>query len=254
LIDEFYAHDRIMHFLDSEDEAEEKVEVEPIKEETKVMTRSEHEKADIAPPPASKAPYLTGRRARSLSPKSTSFKTTKAINPPQMPKVPLSTQVAHQVAKQEQGHKINIWVATDVLLESTDPQHQPGSMAVNHLAPSPKPASAKTCTVTKPQQTGPMAQTPTKPLQAKTDAKKTSPNEGKQASKKGPSQFKGKVDPKSKQVTMSQKLANMNKQIAIKAKQVDKTDIPKMKKPFDKVTKPIKTTERIVETPDGKGF
>jgi len=27
-----------------------------------------------------------------------------------------------------------------------------------------------------------------------------------------------------------------------------------MKKPFDEVMKPIKTTERIVETPDGKGY
>jgi len=27
-----------------------------------------------------------------------------------------------------------------------------------------------------------------------------------------------------------------------------------MKKPFDEITKPIKTTERIVETPDGKGY
>jgi len=35
---------------------------------------------------------------------------------------------------------------------------------------------------------------------------------------------------------------------------VDKTDSPKMKKPFAKVTKPTKTTERIVETPDGKSF
>ena len=49
-----------------------------------------------------------------------------------------------------------------MLLESTDPQHQPGSMMVNHLAPSPKQASTKTFasvaltpktpTVTKPQQ------------------------------------------------------------------------------------------------------
>jgi len=135
---------------------------------------------------------------------------------------------------------------------------------VNHLAPSPKPTSAKTFAsvastpktpaVTKTQQDGPAAQTPTKPLQAKMDAKKTPPNEGKQASKKGSNQFKGKVDLKPKQATMSQKLADVNKQIAIKAKQADKTDSPKMKKPFDEIMKPIKTTERIVETPDGKGY
>jgi len=52
-----------MHFLDSEDEAEEKVEAEPVKEETKVMTRSECEKANIAPPPASKAPTSVPRTA-----------------------------------------------------------------------------------------------------------------------------------------------------------------------------------------------
>jgi len=53
---------------------------------------------------------------------------------------------------------------------------------------------------------------------------------------------------------MSQKLADTSKQMAIKAKQADKNDSPRMKKPFDKVTKPIKTTDRIVETSDDKGF
>jgi len=152
------------------------------------MTRSEHKKEDIAPPPASKAPYPTGRRACSLSPKSTSSKTTKAASPHQAPKVPLSTQVAHQVAKCGRGHKVNIVVATDMLLKSTDPQHQPGSMTVNHLAPSPKPAntktfasvasSPKTPAVTKTRQASPTAQTLTKPVQAKTDAKKTAPSKG----------------------------------------------------------------------------
>jgi len=75
LIDEFYAHDGLMHFSDSEDEAKEKVEVGPNKEETKVMTRSENEKASIAPPPASKAPYPKNHRTHSLSPKPTSLKT-----------------------------------------------------------------------------------------------------------------------------------------------------------------------------------
>jgi len=225
-----------MHFSDSEDEAEEKIEVEPVKEETKVMTRSKYEKADIAPPPASKAPYPKNRRTHSLSPKSTSQLTTKTASPPQAPKVPIVMQAATQVVKPRQGRKVNILVATDMLLKSTDPGYQPGSMTVHHLAPSPKQASTKTFasvastpktpTVTKPQQASPMVQTPTKPIQAKTDAKKTSPNKGKQASKKGPNQFKGKVDSKPKQVTMSQKLADVNKQIAIKAKQVDKTGSP----------------------------
>jgi len=34
--------------------------------------------------------------------------------------------------------KVSILVATDTLLESTDPKHQPGSMTVHHRAPSPK--------------------------------------------------------------------------------------------------------------------
>ena len=192
------------------------------------MTRTEHKKAGIAPPPASEAPYPTDRRARSLSPKLMSSKSTLTTSSHKTPKAPLSTQVAHQ-------------------------------------APSPKPASTKTFasvaltpnapSVTKPQQAGTMAPTPTKPLQTKTEAKKTPPGEGKQAPKKGPNQFKGKGDTSKKQVSMSQKVvAEVNKQIAIKAKQADKSDSPKMKKPFDEVTKPTKTTERIVETPDGKSY
>jgi len=68
-------------------------------------------------------------------------------------------------------------VATDVLLETTDPEHKPGSVTTHHLAPSPKPTSVKTfasvasTTKGKPQVVIPVVQTPTKPLQAKTDAK-----------------------------------------------------------------------------------
>jgi len=155
-------------------------------------------------------------------------------------------------------------VATDTIYDSSNPQHQPGSMTVHHQAPSPKQASAKTFAsvastpktpmLAKPQQAGPKVQTPTKPLHAKTDAKKAPPAKGEQQSKKGPSQFKGKGNPKPKSVTMSQKTVSVNKQIVIKAKQADKTNSPTMKKPFDKVTKPTKTTERIVETPDGEGY
>jgi len=84
--------------------------------------------------------------------------------------------------------------------------------------------------------------------------KKTSPVKGKQSPTKTPNRHKGKVDSKPKQVTLSQKLADVDKQIAIKAKQVDKSDSPAMRKPFHEVTKPSKTTERIAETPDGKGY
>jgi len=36
------------------------------------------------------------------------------------------------------ARKVTISVTTDTLLESTDPQHQPGSMTVHHRSPSPK--------------------------------------------------------------------------------------------------------------------
>ena len=271
LIDDFYAPEGLQHFSDSDDEYDpedkgevffEKAKVGTNKEETKVMTRSNHKKAEIVPPPASKAPYPTGCKARSLSPKLMSSKTTKATSPNQTSKVPLSTQVAHQVATHGRGHKVNIVVATDMLLKSTDPQHQPGSMTVSHHAPSPKQANTKTFasvastpkTPTKTQQTSPTAHTSTKPVRAKTDAQKTPPSKGKQAPKKLPNQLKGKVNSKPEQVTMSQKLADVDEQIAIKAKQADKSDSPKMKKPFDEIMKLVQTTERIVETPDGKGY
>jgi len=181
LIDDFYALEGLQHFLDSDNEHDpedkdevffEKAKVGANKEETKVMTRNEYKEANIAPPPASKAPYPTGRRARSLSPKPTSLEATKATSPNQTSKVPLSTQVAHQHATYGQGHKVNTVVATDVLLESSDPKHQPGSMTVSHHAPSPQQANAKTFasvasapkTPAKTQQTSPTAQTPTKPV------------------------------------------------------------------------------------------
>jgi len=160
-----------MHFLDSEDKcnAEDKEEVFfEERGEAKVMTRSVHEKADIAPPPAGKAPCPTGRRAHSLSPKSTSSTTAKAAGPHQAPNVPLSTQVAHQVATHGRGCKVNTVAATDMLLKSTDPQHQTGSVMASHHAPSPKPANTKTFAsvastpetpaVTKIQQASPTAQ------------------------------------------------------------------------------------------------
>jgi len=133
-----------MHFSDSEDEAKEKVEVGPIKEETKVMTRSKYKKANIAPPPASKAPYPKNRRTHSLSPKPTSLLTTKTTSPPQTPKVTIVTQAATQVVKPKQGPNAQTLVATDTICDTIDPQHQPGSVTAHHQAPSPKQASTKT--------------------------------------------------------------------------------------------------------------
>jgi len=55
-------------------------------------------------------------------------------------------------------------------------------------------------------------------------------------------------------VTMNQKIAEVDKKIEAKAKQADRTNSPTMQKPFDKVSKHIKTVYRIVESPDGKGY
>jgi len=99
----------------------EKAKVRTNKEETKALTGSEHEKADIAPPHAGEAPHPTCLRARCLSPKLMSSKTAKAAGPNQASEVPLSTRVAHQVATHGQGHEVNTAVATDALLESLDP-------------------------------------------------------------------------------------------------------------------------------------
>jgi len=186
LIDDFYALEGPQHFSDSDNECNpedkgevffEKDKVGTNKEQTKVMTRNEYKKANIAPPPASKAPYPTGRRARSLSPKHTSSKATKATSPKQTPKVPFSTQVAHKQALHGQGRGVNIVVATDTLPKSTDPQPQSGSKTANQVVPSPKQAKTKTFasvpltpkTPAKTQQTSPTTQTPTKPVRAKAD-------------------------------------------------------------------------------------
>jgi len=114
----------------------------------------------------------------------------------------------------------------------------------------------KATALTTPQQPNCKVQTPTKPLQAKTDKKKTPPTQGEQQLKKVPNQHKGKGNSKPKMVTIEQKTVHVNKQIASRAKQADKTDSPTstMKATFDEVTKLSKTTERIVETPDSKSY
>ena len=135
-------------------------------------------------------------------------------------------------------------------------------MTVSNHPPSPKPVKNVTFASVvstpkaspKTQQTSPTKQTPAKPAQAKADVKKASPAKGKQSSAKTPNRSKGKVFSKPKQVTLSQKLANVDKQIAIKARQADKSNSPTMKKPFDQVAKPSKTTKRIVETSDAVSY
>mgnify|MGYP000558696312 CR=1 FL=1 len=181
LIDDFYALEGLQHFSGSDDECDpkdkgevflEKDKVETNKEETKVMTRNEYKKANIAPPPASKAPYPTGRRARSLSPKLTSSKPTKTTSPKQTPKVPHSTQVTHQQARHGEGRGVNVVVASDTLSKSTDSQPKSESNTANQVVPSPKQAKTKTFasvastpkTPAKTQQTSPTKQTPTKPV------------------------------------------------------------------------------------------
>jgi len=231
LIDEFYSQDGLNKFFDSEDEDKERGKVGINKEETKVMTRSEYEKAGVVPPPASKAAYPANRKPRSVSPKLTSPKTPKTTSPTQTPKITSSKQ---QITNPKQTPTIKVLVATDTFLDTQDPQHQPGSIVVHHRAASPKQTSAKTFasiastpktpTLPPPQQASPKVKTPTKPLQAKMDTKKVSPPKGEQQSKKGPNPYKGKGTSKPKLVTMSQKIVEVNKQIGVKAKQADKTD------------------------------
>ena len=226
-IEEFCSHDGLMHFSDSDGEedpqgkseahSKKKTNAGVDKEETKAMTRNEHRKAGVAPPPASKAPHPTGHRARSLSPKSMSSKSALTASSHNTPKVPIATQVVHQTPVPEQA----------------------STKTFAFVASTPKSPA-----VTKPQQASTEVMTPTKPLQTKSEAKKTPPSKGKPAPKKDLAS--------KKQVTVSQKAAEANKQIAVKAKQADKSDSPKMKEPFDKVNKPTKTADRIVETPDGK--
>jgi len=225
------------------------------------MTGDEHKKANIAPPPAHKAPCPKGRRARSLSPKLASSKPAKPAGPKQTPKVPHSAQVAPQQATHGQGRGVDAVAASDALPNSTDSQPESDSKTADQVVPSPNQAKTITFasvvstpkTPAKTQQTGPAKQTPTKPVRAKADVKKTSPIEGKQSPTKTPNRLKGKVDSKPKQVTLSQKLADADKQIAIEAKQADKSDSPAMKEPFNEAMKPSETTERIAETPDGEG-
>jgi len=53
---------------------------------------------------------------------------------------------------------------------------------------------------------------------------------------------------------VEQKIDEVDKKIAARAKDAAKADSPTMVKPFDKVPKPSKTVDRIVKGPDGKGF
>jgi len=54
---------------------------------------------------------------------------------------------------------------------------------------------------------------------------------------------------------MDQKIANIDKQMkAIKLKDGKRPDSPNMEKPFDSIPKPIRLVDKIVESPDGKGF
>jgi len=53
---------------------------------------------------------------------------------------------------------------------------------------------------------------------------------------------------------MEQKIAEVDKKVVTKVKQANKKDSPTVEKPFDKVPTPIETVDRIVESPDGKGY
>jgi len=79
LIDEFYAQEGVRAFPDSDEEAKSEQQAKPTVEESKVMTRSEYEKAGIHPPSVNKAEYPDerNRKSRSTSPKVKSSKEEK---------------------------------------------------------------------------------------------------------------------------------------------------------------------------------
>jgi len=221
------------------------------------MNRSEHKKAGVKPPPVNEAACAADRKPHAVSPKPTSLKIAKTASPKQQTKT----------TSPKQSPKIKVLVATDAISTSQDPQHQPGSTVVVHDVASTKQTrtkslvahmlSHKTPALTPPQQISPKVQTPTKPSQAKTDMKRASPVKGEQQSTKGPKLHKGKGPSKpteKKPATVNQKIAEADKKIDAKAKQADRTDSPTMQKHFDKVLKPVKTVDRIVESPDGKGY
>jgi len=151
------------------------------------MTRSECKKAGVVPPPASSAACPENRKPRSVSPKPTSPIAPKTTSPTQTPKITSNKQQT-QIVKPKPAPKIKALVATDTILDTTDPQHQPGSVVVIHKAASPEQTSAKTFasvaltpktplktpTSAPPQQASPKVQTPTTPIQAKTDGYKQS--------------------------------------------------------------------------------
>jgi len=143
----------------------------------------------------------------------------------------------------------------------------PGSSSQVPKATSPKQTSPKTSvaaqpslktpTATTPQQSSPKAKTPVKPVQTKMDTKKVPPTKGEQQSSKVVMPNKGKGPSKSKEkepLTMEQKIADVDKKITARAKEASKADSPTMANPFDKVPKPSKTVDRIVESPDGDRF
>jgi len=121
-VDEFHAQEGAWNFSDSEDKAKDKQQAETGKEETKVWTRSECEKAGIKPPPVNQAGHPQSRKSCSTSPKPTSHKIPKVISPMQSPKVSSPKQSSKPTSPSKRKN-----VATDTLCSEQDPQHQPGS-------------------------------------------------------------------------------------------------------------------------------
>jgi len=108
LVDEFYSQDGLWKFSESEDEDEDKGKVGMNKEDTKVMTRSEYEKAGVVAPPASEAAFPANRN-RSVSPKQTSHKTSKTTSPTQTSKT-TSTKQQTKIVDPKQTPKIKALV------------------------------------------------------------------------------------------------------------------------------------------------
>jgi len=248
LIDEFCEEDGPCKFSDSEDKDERKGKVDLNKEETKVITRTECKKAGVVPPPVSGAACPEVPKPRSVVPKPTSRKTPKPNSATKTSET-ANTKTQSKSVDAKQTPKIRVLVAADTTLKTQDPGHQPGSVVAIKKADSTEQTSAKSfATIVlptrPPQQVGPKIQIPTNspPKSTTTSALPMSPDF-----------VTGKAPMKLKQVTVSQKTVDASKQIKAKAKQANKMDSPTVKKPFDQATKPTKTAERIVQTPDGEG-
>jgi len=174
LVDDFYAQEGIYTFPDSDDEAESEQQAKPAVEESKVMTRSEYEKAGIRPPSVSKAEYPDerNRKSRSTSPKIKNAKEgTHTTADPKKPFIP----------KKRESVSVDMCGLDEV---EAQPQSEPSSLS--NEADSPEQPTPKVTFAT-------VAAALPKPVPPKTkpETKKISPVQGEKKSTKPNRKNKG---------------------------------------------------------------